>query len=186
MRIASLLLILASTAFFGCSRDPYDGYIGYWERKDAKRHEVLQISKDGDSLLMNDNILNETDAFGRPKKAMVLRKSEGQLSVENGFGAVILGLSEDGQTLRAANQEFGKVSEAHVEKLKEKIANDKAEFQKNKALCDEITKEHKDATNALNKEKLPIEELRKKRLELKDATIEKAKQVPKCQPGFFW
>ncbi len=131
MKTVLLLLIFSSTSCFSCSRDNYDDYIGYWERKDAQHHDLFQIFKDGDSLLMNDNILNETD--DRFKKAMVLRKLDGRLSIANGFSAVNLCLSEDGRALRVVNQVFIKVPKSYIEELTDKSFEDQAQL-KNKAL----------------------------------------------------
>lgn len=186
MRIVLLVPILVSIVLFGCSGDPYEQYIGHWERKGVEHPAILQITKDGDSYLMNDNILQEKDMLGRSKKAIVLKKSEGQLSVENGFGSVMLGISEDGKTLRVSNQEFSRISDQEVSAIKEMAAKEKAEFEKNKSLCEAITREYQDAVNSINKENLGLQERTAKRAALKDATIEKAKSVPKCNPGFFW
>jgi hypothetical protein len=76
----------------GCSGDPYEKYIGYWKKNDAKYPQVLQIYKDGETYLLNHNVFQETDFAGNKKNAMVLKKSEDQLSVENGFGSATLGL----------------------------------------------------------------------------------------------
>ena len=186
MKLSALIAALTILFLMGCSGDPYDKYIGYWERKDVEHHEVLQVSRDGETYLMNDNILRETDMFGKPKKAMVLKKSEGQLSVENGLGSVMLGISEDGKTLRASNQEFRKITEDEVAVIQQKVAKETADFEKNKSLCEAITTEYQAASNAINQENLPLQDRTVKRKALQDATKEKAQAIPNCKPGFFW
>lgn len=186
MKIVSFLLTLGFVFLSGCSSDPYEKYVGYWERKDVEHKEVLQISRDGETYLMNDNILRETDMFGKPKKAMVLRKSEGQLSVENGLGSVMLGISEDGETLRASNREFKKITEDEVAVIQQKVAKETADFEKNKSLCEAITTEYQAASNAINQENLPLQDRTEKRKALQDATKKKAQAIPNCKPGFFW
>ena len=74
MKLASILTMFCAFTLFGRSGDPYDKYIGYWERKDVEHHEVLQVSRDGETYLMNDNILRETDIFGKPKKSDCIEK----------------------------------------------------------------------------------------------------------------
>ena len=186
MKLASILTVFCAFTLFGCSGDPYDKYIGYWERNDVEHHEVLQVSRDGETYLMNDNILRETDMFGKPKKAIVLKKSEGQLSVENGLGSVMLGISEDGKTLRASNREFTKITDEEVAVIRQKVAKETADFEKNKSLCEAITDEYQAASNAINQENLPLQDRTAKRKALQDATKEKAQAIPNCKPGFFW
>lgn len=186
MKLTALIAALTILFLMGCSADPYAKYIGYWERTDVEHHEVLQVSRDGETYLMNDNILRETDMFGKVKKAMVLRKSEGQLSVENGLGSVMLGISEDGKTLRASNREFRKITDKEVAVIQQKVAKETADFEKNKSLCEAITAEYQAASNAINQENLPLQDRTEKRTALKDATTEKAKNIPNCKPGFFW
>lgn len=186
MKFASIIVILSSIILFGCSGDPYDKYVGYWKKKEAKHHEVLQISKDGETYLMNDNIFRETDAFGRKKSATVLKKSEGQLSVEHGFGSIVLGLSEDGKLLHAANQAFSKISEDDVSTIREKIAQEKKAMEKDKALCDALSSEYKEANTKLSQTDMDYKERNEKRTELNEATKQKANAIPNCRPGFFW
>lgn len=186
MKFTTFLIIFSAITLLGCSGDPYDKYIGYWEKKDAKRHEILQISKDGETYLMNDNIFRETDAFGRKKNATVLKKSEGQFSVENGFGSIVLGLSEDGKTLHAANQSFVKISDDAVSTIREKIAQEKKESAEHKTLCDALAQEYKEANTALSQADLNYRDRTEKRKALNEATKEKAKAIPNCRPGFFW
>jgi len=186
MKSNAFFIILISIVLLGCSGDPYDKYVGYWQKKDVKHYEVLQINKDGETYLMNDNIFRETDAFGRKKNATVLKKSEGQFSVENGFGSIVLGLSEDGNTLHAASHTFVKISEDEISSILEKIAREKKDKEKNKTLCDALSSEYKEATAMLSQTDMGYKERNEKRKALNEATKEKAKTIPGCRPGFFW
>jgi hypothetical protein len=187
--VTSLITIVLLS---GCMGDPYEKYIGLWERQDKDAYEVMDISKDGETILMNDNILKEKNSFGGKKKSMVLKKSEGQLSIDTGFGSAQLGLSENGDTLRVANQSYKRININRLNKIKEEIKIKKEEQEKNIASCSSLIKEYSEKKEvilssyksswAVSKEAKAERKVRDEKLqELKDLYKPKEKAIPNCR-----
>jgi len=108
----TLLLLVLTLALAGCSNnDPFEDYLGLWELQDSgkKKEKVLEITRDGETLLINENVL-------RGGKPTVMKKSDGQLSVSAGFADFPLGLSENRDILRFADGTYKRID---VERLKE-------------------------------------------------------------------
>lgn len=179
-RMKTLFLVLAFI-FSGCSRDPYASYIGLWQLQDSGAFpQVLQITKDGDTYLADENILRTTDFFGNKKKSMVLKKSEGQLAVDTGMGSAQLGLSADKNTLHAMNQEYKKISSDTLEKIKAKIDQDRIAAQKNSELCKTLNDGYVQEKSKLVGEYRNIVERSKQERELGQKYLAKAKEIPNC------
>jgi hypothetical protein len=117
------LVALVLTLFFvaGCSSDPYEKYLGLWERANVRHYEVMEIVKDGDTLLLNENILSSKDFRGNKKEPMVLTKSDGQLSVNTGLGSLVFGLSEDKSVLRVGNMSYKRIDNDRLNIIKADI-----------------------------------------------------------------
>lgn len=121
MKFKLLTLITLLTALAGCSGDSYEKYTGHWKQVDSEPARVLQISRNGETYLLNSNVFMKTDFFGNKKKPVVLKKSEGQLSIATGLGNGVLGLSEDGNTLYMANKEYIKLTVSEFESIKSEV-----------------------------------------------------------------
>ena len=186
MKIKLLIASILSVFLLGCSGDPYEKYIGYWKKNDAKYPQVLQISKDGETYLLNNNVFQTTDFAGNKKKPSVLKKSENQLSVENGMGSTTLGLSGDSKTLHAANMEYTKISESEFEAIKSEVEAEKKQKETNTELCKKLNNEYDSATKELENAGLSFTEKGEKLKVIVAAFKEKAKDIPKCNIGLFW
>lgn len=186
MKIKFIIASILSFFLLGCSGDPYEKYIGYWKKKDSKHPQVLQISKDGETYLLNNNIFQETDFSGNKKKSAVLKKSENQLFVENGMGSATLGLSGDEKTLHIANMEYAKISQSELESIKSEVEENKIKKEKNKKLCEEINAEYKVATKELSESGIDYREKNEKNREITTVFKEKIKEITNCNIGIFW
>ena len=186
MRIKLLIASILSIFLLGCSGDPYEKYLGYWKKNDTEYHQVLQISKDGETYLLNDNVFQETNFAGNKKKPSVLKKSENQLSIENGFGGVTLGISKDSKTLHAANMEYTKISPSEFETIKSEVEAERKQNEQNKVLCKTLNDEYSAATKEVDSSDLDLTEKGQKRKNVVDSFKEKAKAIPKCTIGLFW
>jgi len=109
------MLVIVILVLSGCSNDPYEKYIGFWEKQDIKETVIMEIIKDGETILMNMNIF-------RNKKPQVLNKSEGKLSIASIFGTIQLGLSEDKNILHMERSNYKHLSKNEVEQIKTKRA----------------------------------------------------------------
>ncbi len=158
----------------GCSGDPYKDYLGLWERTDQKRHEVMEISQDGETILMNDNILRETDFFGEKKRARVLKKNEGQLSIGTGLGSAQFGLSEDRNILRVADLEYKRIDSNRLKEIKAEVEKEKQEREQAER---ERKKRIEEERIAREKARLEAERERKKRIEEKRIAREKCDEL---------
>ena len=186
MKFKLLIASIFTFVLFGCSGDPYEKYIGYWKMNDAKYPQVLQISKDGETYLLNNNVFQENDFAGNKKKPAVLKKSENQLSVENGMGSVTLGISADSKTLHAANKEYTKISESEFQIIKNEVDAEKLQKEKNKELCKALNNEYDSATKELENSSIGFSEKNEQRKTITNNFKEKAKEIPKCTIGLFW
>ena len=97
----------------------------------------------------------------------------------------MLSISEDGKTLRASNREFRKITDEEVAVIRQKVAKETADFEKNKSLCEAMTAEYQAASNAINQENLPLQDRTVKRKALQDATKEKAQRYLIASLDFF-
>ena len=206
------LILLVLMLFFvtSCSSDPYEKYLGLWERDNVKHYEVMEIVKDGETLLVNENILSSKNFFGNKKEPMVLKKSDGQLSVDTGLGSLVFGLSEDKSILRVGNISYKRIDndrlniikadikkkeeereqarlEREKKKNEEKIAREKArlERKKDKKKCDLLISEINEKIRSIKKysgnNKKWTEEYKK----IKNKYTEKAKAYKNCSPRFY-
>lgn len=175
------IVVLLGLFISGCSKDPYNDYLGLWQRVGSDHKEVLEIAKDGDTYLINDNILQSKDFYGHDKKPMVLKKQEGQLSVETGLGSLQLGLSADKNTLHVSGRSYSKISTEQLSEIRSQIKEAEVEREKNKSLCNAMNEEYK-------KQKRQIHEASgsdwKKRNEQGRLLLENfrvnAKEIPTC------
>lgn len=135
MRFTLIPFLISLILLTGCSSDPYESYVGHWEKQNTNHQNVMIISKDGDTILMNDQVLNLKKAE-KDKKFYSLKKSEGQLTLN---GAVF-SLSENKNILMAGNNSYKRISTDYVEQLKEKITQKEIAGEKIKIACNELIK----------------------------------------------
>jgi hypothetical protein len=174
------LYVLAVLVLVGCSGDPYARYIGLWQLQDSPWPKVLEITKDGDTYLADENVLSTKDIFGNVKKPMVLKKSEGQLSVDTGLGSAELGLSEDENTLHAMDREYKRITSGELQTIQAKIEQDRVEAEKNKELCKTMNDDYVKEKSKLTAMYRDLSERTKQQRELGQKFLAKAKEIPSC------
>jgi hypothetical protein len=179
------LLIIAFLLLSACSDDPYKKYLGLWERqKDSGRDEVMEITKDGETFLMTDNVFGTKSPISgkiKPSKPVVLKKLEGQLSVATPFGGFPFGLSENEDTLRVADQSYKRIDENRLNDIKAKIEQKKIERKKNIEVCNNVKatyKVEKQKVAETYKDDWQVKAVKSK--ELMDKHFEKIKSLPDC------
>lgn len=183
--LGAFLLIATITGCFG--GDPFEGYLGKWEKQGTKNPVVLEITRDGEMLLLNDNILRQKDFFGREKQPIVLKKSNEQLVLEAGFANATLGLSEDGSILRIADEAYSKISDSQYNQLFAQLEAERIEKEKNKKLCDELSAEYKKERQELVKSL--ANDWQKRNAEIKELEKEygeKQKEIADCNSLLFF
>lgn len=169
-----------------CSRDPYRNYLGLWERNtDDLRvlglgalgggpwHEVVEIKRDGDTILFDSNALEET------KQPNVLVQSEGQL--RGGWtlgGGVALGLSEDKKTLMVGTQRYARIEPARLDEIRAQIVSEKQASKDKAARCAALQAQWQ-------KERAAVQEARSGETDTALAAINEryqaqAKDLPRC------
>lgn len=179
------LLIIVFLLLSACSDDPYEKYLGLWERqKDSGRDEVMEIKKDGETFLMTDNVFGTKSAFsGKIKlsKPVVLKKSEGQLSVVTPFGGFPFGLSENENILRLEKRSFKKIDNDRLNKIKAKIEQKNIVRKKNIEICNKEKAAYKiDRQKVADTYKDDWQMKAVKSKELMDKHFEKIKSLPDC------
>lgn len=178
MKIKLTLISALCFFLFGCGGDKYESYIGLWKMVDSSTPKIAKIYKDGETYLFDENILNKN-------KPMVLKRADNQLSIENGFIRVTLGISADGKTLHVANQEYTKINEEKLNEIKSTIEKEKLEEQKNKELCKALGEKYKQEKRIITERKYDFLEENKKLVELNKKFEEQSKSIPRCIP-FLW
>jgi hypothetical protein len=201
-----VLTALMSLLLLGCSGDPYEKYYGLWERQN-KKMEFMKISRDGETILMTDRILDyKLSIFDGKKEKQenrirTLNQIDGKLSLKTGFGGVQFGLSEDENTLRVDNRAYKRIDEARLKEANIEFDSKFEENKKNKEKCkilrDDFKKERtaiydkqksKDFYNGkTNKEiQKQIAVLKSQRKSLAKQYQTKAKEINNCNlAGFF-
>jgi len=184
------LLIIVFLLLSACSGDPYEKYLGLWERqKDSGRDEIMEIKKDGETFLMTGNVLGTRSAIsGKIKlsKPVVLKKSEGQLSVATAFGSFPFGLSENEDILRLENKSFKKIDIDRLNEIKAKIEQKNIERKKNIEICNKEKATYKiDSKKIAETYKNDWQMKAVKSKELMDKHFKKIKSLPDCS-GLSW
>jgi hypothetical protein len=178
------LIALVLMLFFvaGCSSDPYEKYLGLWERANVRHYEVMEIVKDGDTLLLNQNILSSKDFYGNKIEPMVLKKSDGQLSVDTGLGSLVFGLSGDKSVLRVGNMSYRRIDNDRLNIIKADIKKKEQEREQAK-----IEREKKVNEERIAREKIRLKEeqefeRRKKEIRIAEEKIKlkEAEEKRKC------
>jgi len=145
MNLKYILTFVAVGFLTACSNsnsgsNPYADYIGLWEeQKDSTRFRtVMEITRDGETYLVNPNILKE-------QNLIALNKADGILSISM-IGNAQLGLSEDKSTLRITKYSYVRISSERLNQIKVEIEKERLEREtqaKNKLLEWEALQEKK-------------------------------------------
>lgn len=203
------LVLCSFLLLVGCSDNPYESYLGLWERQDSKRLEVIEITQQGDAFMLNNAVLKATTAANAERNLMVLAKVEGQLSFNNGLSNNYLILA-DQDTLNIANQRFKRITPARVEELKANKALQDQERQKamqqvkdqqaqerlareaqmleraeERANCQQLLDQINADTAAIKQYGSNNAKWTAEYEKIKQKYTEKAKQYPNCKPAFF-
>jgi hypothetical protein len=133
------LLIIVSLLLSACSGDPYEKYLGFWEhQKDSGQDAVMEIKKDGEAFLMTGSVFGTIDVFTGEielPEPIVLKKSEGQLSLVTSSGDFPFGLSENENILRLEQQSFKKIDNDRFNEIKAKIDQKNIKIKKKIEMC---------------------------------------------------
>jgi hypothetical protein len=84
----------------------------------------MEIKKDGEAFLMTGSVFGTIDVFTGEielPEPIVLKKSEGQLSLVTSSGDFPFGLSENENILRVEQQSFKKIDNDRFNEIKAKI-----------------------------------------------------------------
>lgn len=109
MFLNRLFVIFIAIIVSGCG-DPHGKFVGQWEKVSKSGNAVLEITNDGDTYLLNQNILNEGS------KPIVLTKTSDAFTLQ-GFA---LGLAANGEELMVADSTYKKASPDRVKEMKDK------------------------------------------------------------------
>jgi hypothetical protein len=185
--IRSLLMVLfLSVIVVGCSRDPYRKYLGLWERVDKPGHVVLEIKRDGETVLLNHNALAELhDLLGHPKAPSVLAQNNGQLAIATGFGGAPLGLSGDEDFLLVMDERYKRVEPKRLDEIREEIAAEKKAAAENKARCEKLDTERKKEREAVSGKSWSDQAIAQRQA-IESRYQEQAKQIPDCHLWGMW
>ena len=202
-----VLTALMSLLLLGCSGDPYEKYYGLWERQNTKKVEFIKISRDGETVLMTDRLLDyKLSIFGRKKEKQdnritTLNQKDGKLSLETGFGGIQFGLSEDENTLRFDNRAYNRIDETRLKEANLEFDRKFEENKKNKEQCKILREDYRKERAAIsekqkskdfysgktNKEiQKQFAVLKSQRKSLEKQYKTKAKEINSCNlVGFF-
>jgi chromosome segregation ATPase len=159
---------------------------------------------------VNENIFSSKDFYGNKKEPMVLKKSDGQLSVGTGFGSIVLGLSEDKSVLRVGNMSYKRIDndrlniikadikkkeeereQARIEREKKnnekRIAREKARLKMEEDMkkCNQLISEINGKIKSINKYSSNNSKWTKEYNKIKNKYTEIAKTYENCRPHFY-
>lgn len=179
MRISRFVLTLFTLFLLSaCSKNPYERYIGLWERQGVKRYEVLEIQKQGDALLLQSVMLSDTAEKVTDSDLMMLGKAEGQLVLNTGFGSVYLALS-DNNTLHIGDERFNRIKVDRLNEIKAALALEEQQ-KETLRLAEEAQRMERQAQR--EHERLEREaQWQRERLEREAKQREQALQLAACQ-----
>lgn len=168
--------------FFSASSlaDKYEQYIGQWLQENSKSPVVYEISRDGDTFLLNRDAL-QVDPYSK-KKPSALKKQDGQLVYFN----EPFGLSSDGKKLYAENREFKNISSSEFEALKSNINKIRSEKNIEVGQCNNLRNEYNTRKGALEKMDISATEKSKKRSEMNNEFKKKQAEIPHCLIAVFF
>lgn len=119
LNLIAILLLLCACA----KSDDYKNYLGYWQEEDSRNKAIAEISKDGDTYLINRNIFREKDLIGKMIKPSVLIAKDGKLTLNQEIEMTPLSLSEDQQKLYFDSRTYTRVDNAKAPMI-QKAFND--------------------------------------------------------------
>lgn len=110
----------------GCG-NPHEKFVGFWERTDTKKIEVMEITQDGDAYRINLNVLKEKS------KPILLAKTEDGFTLSLPLGqAVPLAVSANAEQLMMVDTTYQRVPLARVDEIRQEILQKEA-----KAIADQ-------------------------------------------------
>lgn len=186
MKNTGFVLIAVTLILSGCFGDPHKSYLGLWQRQDINLEQVLEITQDGDTYFLDENILQDTDMFGRKKSPMTLTKNDDYLSASNGLGPLPLGLSDDQKTLHLSDRSYRKISAEQLEGVKAGIEKKSAEHEKNREACKSLNADYLQQRSQISTDVSDAREQVKQRKALEDQFKPKSNAIPHCVLGFSW
>ncbi|MEE2025387.1 hypothetical protein [Alkalimonas mucilaginosa] len=204
-----MLSLFALLLLSACSKNPYENFPGLWEQQVGQRVEVIEITQQGDTFLLNDGVLNADDQSNSNSKVTVLTKAEGQLTVSTGFGSITFALI-DADTLIIADQRFKRITPDRVAEIKAELAQQALERQRarqqaldlqeqerlareaerqareqEQAKCQTLVDEINDEIAAIKKYSTNNAKWTAEYEKIKRTYTEIAKQYSNCKPDFF-
>ena len=180
----TLVTLFLLFVLLGCSRDPYKKYLGLWERVDKPGHVVLEIKRDGETIVLDQNALIEQhDLLGNPKGPTVLAQNNGQLSIAGGFGGMPLGLGGD-DSLLVMDERYKRIEPERLDGIRAEIAAEKKAATENKERCKKLDAERHQARAAVPDKQW--DQAMAKRQEIDARYQEQAKLIPDCHIWGAW
>lgn len=154
-------IFLVSVFLISCSKaDQYESYLGEWKRTDTKTPEILSISMDGTTYLMDDDILTKTTFTGSQKTLTVLTVSDGNLVLSSPLGSSALRLSEDENKLYFSGKEYQRISSIDRDSI---ISNNDLCSSAKAAFVEESRKVSKDRSLGAAERQARLNEIQKER-----------------------
>ena len=133
-KIKYLIIAPISSIIFGCSSEPYENYISLWENNHEKKYNIVEIFRDGDSIILSHMKTNKDGIFKNTNDQNILKINEGQLSLKN----LQLGVSEDNNTLRYGSRNFKRITQERLKEIKsEMIETTKSDIKNIRNIMDQ-------------------------------------------------
>jgi hypothetical protein len=177
MKLVNILFAFCLIIFCSCSTEPYKDYIGLWEGNveslwDGKmKTKVLEISQNGESYLVNEDILNKN-------KPILLSKKDGQFVLDTGIGTIPFAFGQNKNILLVSDRSYKRITHERVEEIKLEINKEKEKEAQKEVLCKTIINELNVETSKIDKQQ-DIDW--KEKSELRDALYKKYQDQAKQQ-----
>ena len=178
--LKSLVFLLIPLLVVACSRDTHADYIGLWQVPGSGESKVLEITKDGDSYLLDD--LRATDMLGKKTSPTVLTVNGPQLAFNFGLGSVPLAISGDKNTLRFDQWQLIRVEKGKAPEVKQAIVKVREQRETNRASCKALESEFKEKEAAISRSGVNGTARMSNVAQLKREFIEKTGKVSDCKP----
>jgi hypothetical protein len=146
----------------------------------ADEHQVLEIKRDGDTILIDDDVFVQHDMLGRPKQPTVMSQDNGRLSIATGLGNAPVGLSADNEFLHVADQKFRRSSPQGLAAIRAKIAAEKQTAEQNRARCGQLEAEYKMPESAEHTKRSDWSAVFAQREAVRKSYMEKQNAIPGC------
>jgi hypothetical protein len=175
-----LAILLVPFFVIACSRDTHADYVGLWQVPGGGESKILEITKDGDSYLLDD--LRATDMLGKRTSPAVLTVNGPQLAFNFGLGSVPLAISGDKNTLRFDQWELTRVEQSKASEVKQTIVKVREQRESNRASCKALENEFKEKESAISRSGVSGSARMSNVAQLKREFIERTGKVSDCKP----